>query len=62
LSREIARAHNGDITFNSDSPSGWTEFVVTLPVTQRSQPSTIAEQIVIRRQRNASSIEEDAFK
>jgi len=41
LSREIARAHNGDITFNSDSPSGWTEFVVTLPVSQRSQPSQL---------------------
>ncbi len=33
LSREIARAHGGDITFNSDSSAGWTEFVVTLPVT-----------------------------
>ncbi|MDP3071805.1 MAG: ATP-binding protein [Opitutaceae bacterium] len=31
LSREIARAHGGDLTLNSNSPAGWTEFVVTLP-------------------------------
>ena len=37
LSREIARAHGGDITFNPDSPAGWTEFVVTLPATPESR-------------------------
>lgn len=39
LSREIVRAHGGDIAFVSDSPANWTEFVVTLPKTEKRSQS-----------------------
>jgi heavy metal sensor kinase len=31
LSREIVRAHGGDVELNAAAEAGWTEFVVTLP-------------------------------
>lgn len=34
LSREIARAHHGDLVLRSERP-GWTEFVLTLPNTKK---------------------------
>lgn len=34
LSREIARAHGGDLVLSPPSRPGWTEFVLTLPLEQ----------------------------